>query len=38
VVSGGADKTLRYWSLDEGKQAARITAHDGVVKAVVVLP
>lgn len=37
VVSGGADKTLRYWSLD-GKEVARIAAHDGVVKAVVVLP
>jgi WD40 repeat protein len=38
VVSGGADKTVRYWSLAEGRQAARITAHDGVVKALVILP
>ena len=35
LVSGGEDKTLRYWNLATGRQAARITAHDGSVRAIV---
>ena len=35
LVSGGEDKTLRYWNLATGHQIARITAHDGAVRAIV---
>jgi WD40 repeat protein len=39
LVSGSEDKTVRYWSTaGTGHQVARITAHDGAVKAIAVVP
>ena len=35
LVSGGEDKTLRFWNVVTGHQIARITAHDGAVRAIV---
>ncbi len=37
LVSGGSDKTLRYWNTRNGHQIARIAAHDGTVQTLLVV-
>ncbi len=38
LVSGGADSTIRYWNVETGQKIKSIAAHEGAVKAVLLVP
>jgi WD40 repeat protein len=38
LVSGGADSTIRYWNVETGQKIKSIAAHEGAVKALLLVP